>query len=181
MMRRLVSRMVTVCSVAVSLGARVTAQMRPWCDDPGQGASAPSPALVRRSAKREGGCGGGRGGGAACSCGSAEALGGSSTGLQARMRTEHERAHIVEIAERLLDARVHLTPIEPAETAAERRQRDRVYASCADFRDKGVQAGLDVRHPAVVAPMSFGRKIDDVFGVGDVAGLEHEHPSGSDS
>ena len=52
---------------------------------------------------------------------------------------------------------------------------NRANASRADFLDQRLESGLDVLHPALAAPVSFGREVDDVL-----AGLEHEHTPGLD-
>ena len=91
------------------------------------------------------------------------------------VRLEDDDMEIVDAAQRRFDARAHVGPIQPAEAAAERRDGDGADAAIADLFDQRLQAGVDILHPALAAPMPLGWEVDDELRIGQRPGLEHEH------
>src|SRR5215471_16496672 len=96
------------------------------------------------------------------------------------MRFEDDNLYVFKPAQRCLNPRTHITPIESAEAAAERRERNRSDPSSPYFIRERLETCLYVLHAAFAAPVPLGRKVDDIFRVRDVAGLEHKHPAGLD-
>src|SRR3954464_2141700 len=74
-----------------------------------------------------------------------------------------------------------VAPVQPAEAAAERRDRDRTEVSCADFLNQRRETGLDVLHSALVFPVPLGWEVDHVAGIGEASEVVHHHPAGLDS
>src|SRR5262245_65651733 len=95
------------------------------------------------------------------------------------MRFEDDNLYVFKPAQRCLNPRTHITPVEPPETAAERRERNRSNPSFSYFIRERLETRLYILHAAFASPVPLGRKVDDIFRVRDVAGLEHKQPAGA--
>ena len=71
-------------------------------------------------------------------------------------------------------------PIEAAQSAAKRRDGDRLDLARLDLGNESIEACLDVFDSAFAAPMHLRWEVDDVAGVGQFAGVEDEHAAGLD-
>ena len=91
------------------------------------------------------------------------------------MRLEHERIEVRDAGQRPMDEWLHLLPIEAAEPAAQRRQRDGANPAALDLRHQRRQPDLDVVKAAPASPVPLGRKVDDVTRHQFVS-REDEHP-----
>src|SRR5262249_57656921 len=94
------------------------------------------------------------------------------------MRFEDDNLYVFKLAQRCLDPRTHITPIEPPETAAERRERNRSNPSFPYFIRERLETCLYILHAAFASPVPLGRKVDDVFRVRDVAGFGNKKTAG---
>src|SRR5947208_12200810 len=74
-----------------------------------------------------------------------------------------------------------VAPVQSAEAAAERRDRDRTEVSCADFLNQRRETGLDVLHSALVFPVPLGWEVDHVARIGEASEGVHHHAAGLDS
>lgn len=75
--------------------------------------------------------------------------------------------------ERAFDARTYLVPRQSAEATAERRDRNRSNAKLANDANQIAEPRLDVGKARLRAPAALGRKIQDVFRIGERAALEY--------
>jgi hypothetical protein len=92
-------------------------------------------------------------------------------------RLEQDHADARQVAQRTLDARLDLFPRQPPESRAQRRQRDRAYAAPLDLRNQGHESRIDILEARLAAPVPLRGEIDDEPRVGQLPGLEHEHPA----
>jgi hypothetical protein len=77
----------------------------------------------------------------------------------------------------LFDARADRGPVQAAQAASERRNRDRHDAETTDVRDQSDKASVDVFDPAVAAPVTLRREVDHPAGGRELAGLDDQHPT----
>src|SRR5262249_48058397 len=90
-------------------------------------------------------------------------------------RFEDDNVDVLKPPQRLLHARPPGAPRKAAQSAPGAGYCNGPDVPGLDLIDKSLEAGVDVVEATLVAPVPFGRKVDNVFRVCELAGFEHEH------
>ncbi len=95
-------------------------------------------------------------------------------------RLEEIDVHVRNGGQGLFDQRADHGPIQPPQSATQRRDGDGPDALIPDDPDQVDQAGLDVFDPALPLPVPLGREVDDPAGLVEGGPFEDEHLAGTD-